>query len=287
MYRKLISLFFLLFVIGFSFFYTNRAVLIARKNDPIMMKIIDSEKDYKINAVNPIIINKNEYVYGINGCEVDSEKSYNKMKNYGNFDENLLFLKEDEIEMNTNNKYIISGNKEEKKVSLIFIVKEKIDETLLNYIKNKKIEIAFFIDGNFLEKKLSYVEELSKIGYIYNFGRNQKYLKKYISYDNNLINSISNNESKYCLVNKKEKNTLKICNDNDMEVIKSDFISDNILSDLKYTITNGKIIVIDNIDNNILDIKVSINYILSKGYNIINISDLLKSNKNCDIILQR
>lgn len=286
MKQKLFSLFFLLFVVGFTFFYTNKAVILARKSDPIMKKIIEAENVYKIDKINPII-NDDEYVYGLNGCVIDEENSYNKMKNIDDFDENLIVLKEDEITNTSNNKYIISGNKEYKNISIIILVSDEISSELLNFIENKKIKINFFIDGNFLEKNLEYIEKLKNYGNIYNLGRNNKYLEKYISYDNNLINSISNNESKYCILNKKDKETLDLCNKNNMEVIKSRYIKENILSNIKYTLNNGDIIVIENANDNLLSIKVTINYIMSKGYNIININDLLKTKKNCDIISSR
>lgn len=286
MLKKLLTMFLLLFIIGFSFFYTNKAVLFARKSDPIMMKIMDYKDDYKIDVINPII-NNDEYVYGMNGCVIDEEESYNKMKSLGSFDENLIVMKEEKVNIETENKYIIGGNKENKNIGLIFIVKEEIDEQLLKFIKDKNIKIDFFVDGYFLENNLEYIEKLSKYGNVFNFGRNKKYLDKYISYDNNLIKSIANNESNYCLTDKKDSDILNICNKRNMEVIKSKYLKENILTYLKYNISNGKIIVIDNINDNSLYIKVSINYIMSKGYNIISINKLLQTSKSCDIIHQR
>ena len=54
-------------------------------------------------------------------------------------------------------------------------------------------------------------------------------------------------------------------------------IKDNIYKRIKDKLNNGVIFAIDS--DNIDEIKVSINYILSKGYNIISLEDLL-SEKN-------
>ena len=283
MKKRLLSLFFLLFVVGFTFFYTNKAVTLARNSDPLMKKIMEKSEVYKIDKIDPII-NNDEYIYGLNGCIIDQENSYNKMKSINVFDENLIVLKEDVIKENSLNKYIISGNKEYKNISIILLVDKKINSELLNFINAKNIKINFFIDGNFLEKNIEYIEKLQKYGNIYNLGRDNKYLEKYISYDNNLIDSISNNKSLYCLTNNKDKYILDICNKNNMEVIKSEYIKEEILSNIKYNLSNGKIIVIDNIDKNVLSIKVSINYIISKGYDITSLDNLLNTDKNCNII---
>ena len=283
MIKRLLSLLFFLFVVGFTFFYTNKAVIFARQTDPLMQKIINSKDVYKIDKIEPII-NNNEYIYGLNGCIVNEEDSYNKMKNTKEFNEKLIVLSEDEIKSDTNNKYIISGNKEFNNVSIVLIVKKRIKKELLDYFKTKNIDINFFIDSSFLENNIEYVEDLKEYGNIYNFGRNNKYIDNYISYDNSLLESISNNKSNYCLTDIKNKDMLELCNKNNMEVIKSKYISENILSNIKYSINNGDIIVINNINENTSAIKVTINYILSKGFKIKYLNDLLKLKKDCDYI---
>ena len=95
-------------------------------------------------------------------------------------------------------------------------------------------------------------------------------------YDNNIININSNNESNYCLTNEKNDETLKLCTSYDMYTIKSDFIDNDILNNTIKKLSNGSILVYnsDNIDG----IKVSINYILSKGYNVVSLDNLLNNN---------
>ena len=190
MIKKITSVLFLVIAAGFSFFYTEKAIKIARNNDPIMLKINSAKDDFTVNLVEPII-DKDEYVSGINGCEIDKDESYSKMKQNGQFDENLLVMKEIKNKNTPKNKYIINGNKKERKVSINFLVLKKIDENMLSFIKDKKIKINFFVDGNFLEENLDYIKSISSYGNIYNYGRNGDYIDKYIIYDNNLIETIS------------------------------------------------------------------------------------------------
>ena len=64
-----------------------------------------------------------------------------------------------------------------------------------------------------------------------------------------------------------------------MVTIKSDIIKDNIYKRIKDKLNNGVIFAIDS--DNTDEIKVSINYILSKGYNIISLEDLLSEKNEC------
>ena len=58
---------------------------------------------------------------------------------------------------------------------------------------------------------------------------------------------------------------LKLCNDYNMTTIKSDVIKDNVYKTIKDKLYNGVIFAFDS--NNVDEIKVSINYILSKTLN--------------------
>ena len=159
MIKKITSVLFLVIAAGFSFFYTEKAIKIARNNDPIMLKINSAKDDFTVNLVEPII-DKDEYVSGINGCEIDKDESYSKMKQNGQFDENLLVMKEIKNKNTPKNKYIINGNKKERKVSINFLVLKKIDENMLSFIKDKKIKYGRLADRaienlikNFIERK--------------------------------------------------------------------------------------------------------------------------------------
>ncbi len=278
MLKKIFKISAVLLLVGFSFFYTEKVTLIARNSDPIMRAIKKEESHKKVSNVNPVI-NNDEYIMGINGCEIDVDKSYSKMRSVGEFKEELIVMKETSNDKDLTDKYVIGGNNKEKKVSLIFIVNKDIDSDLTNYINDKNLKVNYFIDGKYLEENMITVKFLSENSNIYYLGENEEYSDENMLYHNNLISMNGSNEPKYCFTSDKDNNILKLCNDYDMVTIKSDIIKDNIYKRIKDKLNNGVIFAIDS--DNIDEIKVSINYILSKGYNIISLEDLLSEKNEC------
>ena len=278
MLKKIFKISAVLLLVGFSFFYTEKVTMIARNSDPIMRAIKKEENNKKVSNVNPVI-NKDEYIMGINGCEIDVDKSYSKMRSVGEFKEELIVMKETSNDKDLTDKYVIGGNNKEKNVSLIFIVNKDIDSKLTNYINDKNLKVNYFIDGKYLEENMITVKFLSENSNIYYLGENEEYSDENMLYHNNLISMNGSNEPKYCFTSDKDNNTLKLCNDYDMVTIKSDIIKDNIYKRIKDKLNNGVIFAIDS--DNIDEIKVSINYILSKGYNIISLEDLLSEKNEC------
>lgn len=278
MLKKIFKISAVLLLVGFSFFYTEKVTLIARNSDPIMRAIKKEESNKKVSNVNPVI-NNDEYIMGINGCEIDVDKSYSKMRSVGEFKEELIVMKETSNDKDLTDKYVIGGNNKEKKVSLIFIVNKDIDSKLTNYINDKNLKVNYFIDGKYLEENMITVKFLSENSNIYYLGENEEYSDENMLYHNNLISMNGSNEPKYCFTSDKDNNTLKLCNDYDMVTIKSDIIKDNIYKRIKDKLNNGVIFAIDS--DNTDEIKVSINYILSKGYNIISLEDLLSEKNEC------
>ena len=276
--KKFTQVFSILLLAGFSFFYTEKVTQIVRNNDPIMLKIKDAKKTISVAKIDPVI-NDDEYITGVNGCDIDVDKSYTKMKNVGEYKEELLVLSETVIDKKIKNKYIISGNKNEKNVSIVFIIKDKVNNNLVNYLNSRKVNANFFIEGNYLSKNIVNIKELASNHSIYYLGTDGKYSDKYMIYNNNLININTKNESNYCITDKKDEKLLKLCTDYDMKTIKADYIENNILDIIKNNLTNGEIIVFNSEDEE--EIKISINYILSKGYNIVSLNNLLNESNNC------
>ena len=276
--KKFTQVFSILLLAGFSFFYTEKVTQIVRNNDPIMLKIKDAKKTISVAKIDPVI-NDDEYITGVNGCDIDVDKSYTKMKNVGEYKEELLVLSETVIDKKIKNKYIISGNKNEKNVSIVFIIKDKVNNNLVNYLNSRKVNANFFIEGNYLSKNIVNIKELASNHSIYYLGTDGTYSDKYMIYNNNLININTKNESNYCITDKKDEKLLKLCTDYDMKTIKADYIENNILDTIKNNLTNGEIIVFNSDDEE--EIKISINYILSKGYNIVSLNNLLNESNNC------
>ena len=265
----------IIFLAGFSFFYTEKVTSIIKDNDPIMKQIKDIKKDMVVNKIDRIIIN-DEYITSINGCIVDEEESYNGMKNSGEFKQELIVMKEDN-QKDKEKLFIVGGNKKKRNVSIILL---NIDEDLDKYIKKNKIKINYFLDGKYIKDNINKIINISKYSNIYNFGRNREYSDKYLLYDNTVILNNLNNESNYCLTSTKNNNTLDTCFTYNMDTIKKEYISDNIITYTKENLENGQIFVFDKY--NYSDLKIAINYILSKGYNIVMLNELLNENVNCN-----
>ena len=265
----------ILLLTGFSFFYTNKVSDIIKENDPIMKEIKQEKEVMKVDKVDRVIMG-DEYITGINGCVIDEKNSYNKMKNEGQYKEDLIVMKEDEIKKD-NNLYIVGGNKEKRNVSIVLL---KDNEKMSNYFKKNNIFINYFLDGNYIIDNIDSLIKISKNANIYSLGRNNTYNSKYIIYDNNVIKTNFNNESNYCLLKNKDDDLLKLCSSYNMKTIKGDFISDNYLSYTKENLYGGKIFIYEDI--NYKDLIININYILSKGYNIISLDELLDETNKCN-----
>ena len=262
----------ILILTGFTFFYTNKVTNIIRNNDPIMNRIDNIKDTLTVSKVDPIIYD-DEYITGINGCIVNREESYKNMKSNGEYKEELIVMKEDKLEEDYN-KYIIGGPKQNRKVSIILT---NYDSRINDYIKENNININYFVEGSNIKKDIGKLLELE--GKIYNYGRDKKYTDKYTLYDNSLIKSNFDNESNYCLVTEKDIDTLKICSKYKMKTIKTNEINEDILGYIKENLGNGKIYLLNT--DNYEDIKYTINYILSKGYKIVYLDELLDESNNC------
>ena len=104
----------------FSFYYTEKVALYVKNKHPLM-KTITEEKDSKtVLSINSEIIDDIYIIPGLNGKEVNVDKSFNNMKNSQTYNEKLLIYNQitPAISLNNNkNKIIIRGNKNKNSVS--------------------------------------------------------------------------------------------------------------------------------------------------------------------------
>ena len=146
----------------FSFYYTNKIIELLKNQDPIMKEIKSRSDKYRIKSKDAIIID-DSIISGKMGKEVDYNKTYSKMKQYGAYNESLTVLKEVKptISIEDNyDKYIISGNKEKREVSLVFKVLKDTDiNKILSILDNNKVYATFFIDGTYLENNINVIKK--------------------------------------------------------------------------------------------------------------------------------
>ena len=152
------------------------------------------------------------------------------------------------------------GNSSNNKISLLVLGDSN------NIDKINKDNITIFL--NHKDISINNIKKISKNS-IYSYGNNGIYSDEILSNDNTIINRISNNKSIYCLSKDKNSDTLTVCNKNNMYVVIPNIIGDYV--DVKNNISNGSIILLNNINN----LDIIIKYIKSKGYDIVSLEELL------------
>ena len=268
-YMKIIKYLGLFLLICFTFFYTEKVVNVINNNDELMIDIKDRAINYEIEAIDAVIDN-DTIIPGKYGKVVNIDKSYYNMKSSKVFNDKLLFydIVKPNISLKDNNdKYIIGGNPKFKNVSLIYILNNNI-ESNINLINSINYRINIFLNYEFMLKNINMLNSLNNHD-IYNYGNDGNYTEDNVIMGNNIINNRTNNRSVYCLARTRNDNIINMCSKNKMYTIIPSI--DRNYSDIKSNIKNGSIIMI----NNIKELDVIVNYINSKGYNIVSLSELL------------
>ena len=270
--KKIIYLFLFLMI---SMYYTNKSIDILKSVDPIMKNIKSTNNKYKINPVNAEI-EGNDITSGTYGREIDIKKSYNKMKQYGTYNEALTVLKETKptISIEDNyDKYLVKGNPNNRNISLVFKLSNDTNlDNLLKLLEEKNTQVTFFIDGTLLEKnykniKKLYNHEVEVLSY------DNRYEKTLMETTIAYLETVTNKKAKYCYTEEDNKDLLKICASNKLHTIKPTLVLEkDIYKNIKHDVIPGIVITIDNymID----DLSSSIDYLKSKGYSLVTIENL-------------
>lgn len=272
MLKKYYSYLGILVLVCFSFYYTDLAVDLVKKNDPIMQNIMKLENDYYIEPVSAEV-NIDEITPGYNGVKVNVDESYRKMKKYNKFNENMLVFEEivPDITLSKRyDKYIVNGNLYKSDVSLVFKVSDVANlEKIYNILLDKKISATFFIDGNIIENNMDLISDMSKDGnQIENFGYDGKYSYDMLVWTNNMIESLTNNKAKYCYSEYNNSELLELCSKNKMYVVKPNILATNYpFSKVKKNLDNGSIIALEANSETVKELPAIISYINQKGYN--------------------
>ncbi len=275
--KKIIKGIGLITLIIFTFFYTDKVLKVVREEDSIMIKINDIKDKLAIKSTDAIII-EDTIIPGLNGKKVNIDKSYKKMKKFGNFNKNNIIY--DIIYPNisiTNNKdkYIIQGNMKKNTISIVFILdNDKYLNELQKIITNKDIKVNYFIDYSYLINNTTKIKEMSTHE-LYSYGDEGEYTPDNLLFSNNLISRIGNNEANICLSLNNNK-AIDLCSKNNLYTIKPTIIiKKSPYATIKKNLLNGSIILFY-INNDLTkELKIIIDYINSKGLKIVGLSELL------------
>ena len=277
--KKIYTVIGVFLLICFSFYYTENAVNIVKRNDPIMKEITKVSNIYETSSVDAVLVNNN-IIPGKIGVKLDIDKSYNNMKKLGKFNSSLL----EYIEVipsisitNTYDKYIISGNKTSNKVSLIFKMNEtSYIEEIIDILKNKGLKSYFFLDYKDINNKSIVNLLINNNMYISYLGNNNKFNKTDLLVVSEILKK-AKNKNIYCYSEKEDKDILDICSKEKIHtIIPSINTVSNPYHDIRNSLERGSIIKLNNNKNTVKELRYIINYIKSKGYEIVDLDDLLK-----------
>lgn len=263
-----------------SMYYTNICMEVLKEKDPIMQEIKSNMSKYEESANDANIIG-NVIVPGHIGRRVNKNKSYSKMKKYGNYNETLTVMEEVKPELsvsNTFDKYIEKGNSNNKNVSFVFIYDENIDK-VIKILNSKHIPSTIFLDGMYLENdSLNGLKNNGNINYellSYNGEYDENLFKTSLSY----LESVTKRSPRYCYSEVENSDVLNLCSKLKMHTIKPYIrIDENLLKEVKSGLSNSIIISIKSSSSNISELSSVIDYVISKGYDIVSLDNLISEN---------
>lgn len=280
MLKKTIQIVVVLLLTIFSFYYTNKSIELIRMQDPIMKTIKNKESKYETKAINAII-KENTIIPGISGKVIDYDETYNKMKQYGAYNEVLTTLKEEKPAVSVEDyydKYIISGNPAKKSVALIFKVEKRSPKQTIEILDSKQIKATFFIDGYYLENNYNEIaimtnHQLELLSY------NSTYDKIYFSASKDYLETITKKPLKYCYCDYDNKEIINLCQSLNMHtVLPTIKVTSNPFQEVKSKLSNASIIVFSITDQTNSELPTILDYIKSRGYTLTTLTDLLNEN---------
>ena len=277
--KKLISCFFVMALLCFSFYYTDLAATIIKNNDPIMKEINKVEYEYKKEYVNATIDDLN-LIPGINGVSIDKDKSYYKMKQYGSFNEDLMVFEEITPTVsitNTYDKFISKGNSNKMMVSLVFLVNDYSYLTeIINILDSKNVKATFFISNYLIDESTDIVRLINDSYHqieIYNNNYSDLNFDNY----NRKLKYITKEDLKFCLSLNYDSATLNKCSKEKCHTINPNIITTNYpYNEVKNSVEQASIIELTNNQIVLRELPYIINYIKQKGYSMVTLTKLLE-----------
>ena len=257
-----------------SFIYNDEVLTTAKLSDDLLEEIKKTSTNYKIEPIEATI-RDDTIIPGINGKEVDIKESYDKMKEIGYFNDELLIYNGIPIKnplKENKDKYIISGNKTKKEIAIVFKVKNGISK-VLKILDQENTKATFFIDSNFLEKNHNLVIKLMKEGHtIGNLSKNEEYSDSNFIWMKTIFINSGYQKNNYCFTDKRKKEIIRNCSIQNSYTIMTS-INKKPFIDIKKNLTNGGIYMINTPNTN--QLQSIIKYVKSKGYDIKSLESLL------------
>ncbi len=269
----------------FSFYYTDRAVDIVKRNDPIMQTILSNQEKYKLESVNAKI-DKDTIIPGMNGVSVDVQKSYSRMKNMNGYYESLLMFSEvipNESILEQYDKFIIRGNPNKSDVAILLKANSMTNlKKAYDIFLEKEVLATFFIDGLIIEENLDFIGTLASDGFeIENFGYNDEYTREMFQWTNNMLYSITNMEPKFCYSEYNNYDILNLCSKNKMYTVRPTVVvTSNPFYTVKENLEEGSIIALNLNDETMKELPAMITYLKQKGYHLTTLQEAVSEKRS-------
>lgn len=283
--KKIIEILFACLLVFASFFYTDKAVSMMEDKDPVMIKIKKEKKSLEEESINAKV-NGEYLVPGYSGLVVDLDKSFNKMKKYGGYNESLIVFKESTPTISVDeyyDKYIVSGNGFTNYISLVFEITDKeLLPKIKDILKENDVRATFFVDGLLLkEDNILITSLLQDFHEIELLNYNGSYDRLIFEEALDTLQVITNKRGKYCLAKYDQKEILELCSKEKMHtIIPTIQIKSNPYLSLKGKLREGSIISITPTKENISELDVVIKYIKQRGYTLDTLEQLLSEARN-------
>lgn len=277
MYRKVFRVVFSLILLCFSFYYTKLAVDIVKSNNPIMKMIKKEKSKYEVSSVDALI-EDDMITPGVVGLEVNVLKSFNKMFNYGKYNDSLYTFNEAKPAVSIDDyydKYISNGRSDVMNVGLVFVVNRDEDiMDLLTVLSDNNVEATFFLDGLFIENNRSFVLNMLEEGYeVEVLSYNGNYQETYFRNAVTILDELRGGKGSFCYSDYKKYKVLNLCKKLELHtVIPSINAKSSPYKVIKTSLSGGSII---RMSNKIDELEMSINYIRQRGYNLVRLDKLL------------
>ncbi len=289
MKKKVLEMLGAVVLICFSFYYTDKAVDIMRRNDPIMKKIEEVSGQKEIGATDAVV-GDDYLIPGYNGTKIDTVASFEKMKQYGEYNESLLVFSETNPTISVEDyydRYILSGNTVKSAVSFVFKIDRDVDviESIQTILDAKNLRATFFLDGKLVEENPDLVyplaqdeQELEILDYDGTY-EELKFRDALLKLQN-----ITHTKGKYCYAEYDQKEVLELCEKMKMHtVIPTVLVNSSPYSTVKNKMANGSIIAFTNLDQQFLkELPVVIDYVLQRNYEITTLETLLSEARSVE-----
>lgn len=263
----------------FSIMITHKTEMVFENVDNIMIEIKEKSEIYKQMEVDAKI-DGDTIIPGKYGRSVNIKKSYQQMKKYGTFKEEMLVynLKKPKISLSDyKDKYIINGYPKDRKISLIFKINNyegNIDE-VLKILDSNNIKATFFVDDEWFSEHNNLINVLidqqHTIGLL---SHNLDYQDSSFGWMDTIIKSVTKQKQGYCYYTDKRENldSCVLLNDYTIKPIE---ISENLFYEVRKNLNNG-VMLSFNLNKQLEhELKTIISYINTKGYSLVSLENML------------